>query len=478
MRDVRWLGALCGVVAVASLTGEHEARACGGSFLPPTETETVTTDHRMILSVSKDQTTLYDQIEYHGSPSSFAWVLPIKGTVTIGLSADILFDTLDTLTATQVVEPSPNCPAPPACDFEAPNAAGAADDAGAAGGGGVTVTAQQQVGPYDTVQLHSTDPTALTTWLTAHGYAVPSSATPVIDGYVSDGFDFLAMKLIPGKGVKAMRPVRVTSQGASAVLPLRMVAVGTGATTGITLWVVADGRWEPQNFPFFIIKDSELTWDWTTNSSNYETLRLSKEAALGGKGWQIESSLELSQFTVQNTVTQNIEFAPPGTSSGGAYLPPTGDGGIATGDGGATDSGVTGSDSGGGDASAEETAAATQDLAVLFRGISGQNARFTRIRSDIAHAALVNDLTLQASSDQGELTNLYLTTSQIGQPECPIYNACNVVGEAPRNQAVAAANGGCNATPSTAGSPLALAGLAGFLGLGAIRARRRRRAGQ
>jgi uncharacterized protein DUF2330 len=479
MRDVRWLGALCGVVAVASLAGEHEARACGGSFLPPSENETVTTDHRMILSVSKDQTTLYDQIEYHGSPSSFAWVLPIKGTVTIGLSADILFDTLDTLTATQVVEPSPNCPPPPSCGLAFPGAA-AAEDAGASGGGGVTVTAQQQVGPYDTVQLHSTDPSALTNWLAAHGYSVPSSATPVIDGYVADGFDFLAMKLIPGKGVQAMRPVRVTSQGASAVLPLRMVAVGTGATTGITLWVVADGRWEPENFPFFIIKDSELAWDWTTNSSNYETLRLSKEAALGGQGWQVESSLELSQFTVQNTVTENIQFGAPGSSSGGAYLPPTGDGGIGTGDGGATDSGVSGSDSGGGgDASAEETAAAQQDLAVLFRGISGSNARFTRIRSDIAHAALVNDLTLQASSDQGELTNLYQTTSQIGQPECPVYNsACNVVGTAPRDQVVASGNGGCNATPSTAGSPLALAGVAGFLGLGAIRARRRRRAGR
>ena len=46
----------------------------------------------------------------------------------------------------------------------------------------------------------------------------------------------------------------------------------------------ADGRWEPQNFPFFQIKDSELSWDWNTDSSNYETLRLSKEAALKGKG--------------------------------------------------------------------------------------------------------------------------------------------------------------------------------------------------
>ena len=67
---------------------------------------------------------------------------------------------------------------------------------------------------------------------------------PIIAAYVNEGFDFLALKLQPGQGVQAMRPVRVTTQGAGLTLPLRMVAAGTGATVGITLWVVADGRYE------------------------------------------------------------------------------------------------------------------------------------------------------------------------------------------------------------------------------------------
>lgn len=221
----RLLGAVFGVVAVGSLVAEHEARACGGGFLPPTETETVTTDHRMIFSISDQQTTLYDQIEYHGSPASFAWVLPIKGTVTVGLSADILFDTLDSLTATQVVQPTPDCPAPPDCGtFNAPGeAAGAAAEDAGASHNGVTVTGQAQVGPYETVQLHSTDGSALTNWLTSNGFSVPSGATPILAAYVAQQFDFLAMKLIPGKGVEAMQPVRVTSTGSSATLPMRMV---------------------------------------------------------------------------------------------------------------------------------------------------------------------------------------------------------------------------------------------------------------
>ena len=67
--------AVCSSVAL-----EREASACGGCFSPPTtENPTVVTDHRMILSISQDQSTLYDQIKYSGNPAAFAWVLPIVG---------------------------------------------------------------------------------------------------------------------------------------------------------------------------------------------------------------------------------------------------------------------------------------------------------------------------------------------------------------------------------------------------------------
>ena len=51
-----------------------DARACGGCFHGPTQNGDVITDHRMIFSVSPQQTTLYDEIEYQGNPASFAWV--------------------------------------------------------------------------------------------------------------------------------------------------------------------------------------------------------------------------------------------------------------------------------------------------------------------------------------------------------------------------------------------------------------------
>src|SRR6476646_8402612 len=101
---------LAAVAMAAALTStyavERDALACGGCFHPPpspTETPTIVTDHRMILSISKDQSTLYDQIKYQGNPSSFAWVLPISGTVTVGLSSELVFSTLDGITTTSIV---------------------------------------------------------------------------------------------------------------------------------------------------------------------------------------------------------------------------------------------------------------------------------------------------------------------------------------------------------------------------------------
>src|SRR5579862_2497539 len=127
--------------SAAGLAGEREASACGGCFHPPTQTASDITDERMLLSVSTTQTTLYDQIRYSGTPSSFAWVLPIHGTVTVGLSADVLFDSVDALTQTTIVPPEQNCPSPNCRQAATAPVANAA--AGAGADDNVTVLKQQ-----------------------------------------------------------------------------------------------------------------------------------------------------------------------------------------------------------------------------------------------------------------------------------------------------------------------------------------------
>ena len=141
------------------LAPARDAAACGGCFHNDVQQmeNTQVSGHRMIFSISKTQTTLWDQIQYVGAPSSFAWVLPIKGVVNVGLSSDALFGNLDAETKVTVNSPLITCPPPPPCSNGSAGAGGTFD-----GGvpGGVVVTAQEVVGPYETVQLSSADPAA------------------------------------------------------------------------------------------------------------------------------------------------------------------------------------------------------------------------------------------------------------------------------------------------------------------------------
>jgi MYXO-CTERM domain-containing protein len=495
--------------AVASLagSGERQAAACGGCFTPPTQTASDVTDERMLLSVSTLQTTLYDQIRYAGSPSSFAWVLPIHGTVDVGLSADVLFDSVDVLTQTQIQAPPLNCPVPVACQGQGNGSVlVGGPSAGANPPPGVTVIKAQNVGPYATVQLSTNgDPTALNTWLATNGFNIPADVVPTLDAYVREGFDFLAMKLLPGQGVQSMRPVRVTTGGASLSLPLRMAAIGTGPTVGITIWVVGDGRYEPQNFPFFHIEDSSLVWDFSTSSSNYTTLRQQYEQALGGKGWEVESSITLAESLVSNVILSGGTYygngyGPGGSpvggtaDAGGDYLPTTSaDGGIAE--------------------TVEQVRA--DDIKTLFAGMAGPSVRVTRIRSDISHAAMTTDFVLQASQDQSALSNVRQATQSINE-QCPIYGPdCSIVGNGTPAQAAAsgppsggiggiwgyggngmgggsmfgsssgAGGGGGNGghasgcstatTEGSSGLPVGLVAIAGVLGAAWLRGRRARR---
>ena len=426
------------------------------------------TDERMLLSVSPNATTLYDQIRYAGNPTSFAWVLPIKGTVTIGLSADVMFDSIDALTTTQITGPALNCPSCGGggigCGGSAASASGA-DFNGASGGGrasAVTVTKQENVGPYETVQLHSNTGTGdvLTQWLTDRGYQIPADVKTTIDAYVGEGFDFLAMKLLPNEGVQAMRPVRVTTPGAGFRFPLRMAAVGTGATVGITLWVVATGRYEPQNFPFFHIEDSDLVWDYKTSASNYTTLRAQNEAKFPGNGWEIESSIDINTQTISRAIESGgASVSQTGGSVSGNpdddYAPIDGiDPSFDPDSGALLDAGTQG-----------ETAAEveSEDIAALIAPASGSSVvRVTRMRVDISHAAMTTDLVVRASADQAELSNRRLVTKSQNAPACPPNNCSD----------------GCDASPiraeNQAGFAVTLIALVGLFFTRVVRVRRRK----
>ncbi|EYF03302.1 Hypothetical protein CAP_5633 [Chondromyces apiculatus DSM 436] len=404
----------------------------------------------MVLSVSPEGTTLWDQFSYSGAPESFAWVLPTKGIVEVGLSSDALFQTLEGLTQVSISSPIINCPPPPSCGIDSPSSA----DSGGTGGGGppVQVIAQETVGPFETVQLSSNDPDALYDWLQTHNYFVPQDLEPVIADYVAEGFNFLALKLVPGQGVDAMRPVRVTTPGAGATLPLRMVAGGTGPVTPITLWMLGEGRYEPVNFPSFQIDQSSLLWNWDESRSNYAELKQIGYNATSGRGWLIEAGEPVSTYSIEYTLTDLVNYDQE-------------------------ESGYTG-DPAKGVTPIDELMA---DLGKLYGGISPDQAWISRMTGELTREALDDDLDLGASPDQSFVPRYFEAQVSIGTPPaCPSFPPCSPwegggTGsdlDAPAADDIWGARGGCSMGTGS-GSSIVLGGLALAAALAFSRRRRR-----
>ena len=280
---------MAGVVA-AGVFAPRAAEACGGCFIAGGETEsTVVTSHRMAMAISPTQSVLWDQIQYAGNPEEFSWVLPVKPGATLELAEDAFFDVLEAATQGAVTGPSVQC----SSGGNGGTGFGCSSSDAASDGGGlegappppVTVVSQATVGPYETVTLSTEQPGALNAWLDSHGYAVPEDIQPVVDDYVAEGFDFIALRLIPGANVQQMQPVRVLMPGGQLTLPLRLVAAGTGARTALTLFVIGEGRYAAQNFPNAVLPHERLLWNYNDRSSNYSEVRLEALAENEGRTW-------------------------------------------------------------------------------------------------------------------------------------------------------------------------------------------------
>ncbi|MBK8255881.1 MAG: DUF2330 domain-containing protein [Polyangiaceae bacterium] len=437
-----------GLLAAAALLSAPESSACGGCFSAQTE-NTQVSGHRMILSISQQETTLWDQIVYTGEPESFAWVLPIADQVDLGLSSDVLFQALDVTTGVVIRSP-------PLCPNTCLSNGGYSLNADVAGGEGVVesveVLKQETVGPYETVQLSSSDPLALKNWLSNHGYNVPADVEPVIDHYVSTGFNFLALKLVPGAGVSAMRPVRITFPGAVTMLPLKMIAAGTGQVTPLKLWVFGEGRYEPTNFPSSQITEDDLVWNWDEGASNYTTFRKEKFNESGGFLWLTDAAWPFAQFFLHDFLD-----TPDGLAS------------YADADG----------------TNAEENRQA--DMDALFKLEPSNYPVVTALSTELSRKALSNDLQLGASANQDWVDNVLVVTEEVGtkppaSPPCPpdpcapissLESDLKLSGLDVNTDSVFGGGVSCGIATEKTVNPVWIGALLGLAALGGLRFRRR-----
>lgn len=449
-----------GLVALAfALTDVHDAVACGGCFHPQpsvivsgTETSSVITDHRMAFKISPNETILWDQVRYTGAPEEFAWVLPVREGAKVELSRDELMASLDAVTKTTVKGPTRVCRAPNSNqtvtfggDDDSGGGCGGSDDSalssaaapksaetgGAAVDAGtenedVSVVSQSVIGPYQAITLHAKNGEGISEWLETNKFQIPDDVKPVIDAYTKEGFDFIALRLRPGQGVQAMRPVRVVTPGADTTLPLRMVAAGIGAKVGLTLWIIAEGRYEAQNFPNGVVDDAALRWNAKVGRSNLSTLQQDILARADGRTWLTEAAstqifdgdltrVYASDRTLYSSYMQSCIGLGARVEPCEAHELPPADGAPDDLDAGAPerDAGkpnkctkvVTGCD-------------AFDDLEVATRGLHAGDVWVTRLRADLPAQALSQDFRLTATS-QTAVPSLHTTSTYLDPNDDP-----------------------------------------------------------
>jgi hypothetical protein len=424
---------------LAPLTLSADAEACGACLVPPSD-NTIVTGHRMALAISTKQTVLWDQIQYDGAPENFAWVLPVKPGAVIEVSSDAWFETLDAATSAQVFAPAVDCGdsgsvSSPGCGVAYESAA---DFGGTGGGFGpqVQVIHRGTVGPYQTVTLSTEKPGALNEWLTTAGFAIDPASQPVVDAYVAEGFDFIALKLQPSKDVSEMKSVRVVQPGVSPALPLRMVAIGTGANVAITLFVIGEGRWEAKNFSNAVTPLDLLSWDFKDQSSNYGTLRQKALEQNAGATWltafaqpgALLSPLEAPFMGGTRNYSASGNFDDIVDTIAAAYVQR----GVANGEGTTTECsavlpqiadssqvvsdpcppGKPSNDPLCGAVSPGEIDARSvecgllDDVGVALTGMHPKDVWVTRLEANLPRAALATDLVLQAAASQEAVDNL------------------------------------------------------------------------
>ena len=237
------------------------AQACGGIFISDSTRNKVSQDtERLLITVGKQQTTLYEEIRYKGSAQDFAWVLPVPVVPQVDTAPQNLFTFLEYMTEPRFVVPQTND-----CDsvditrslFQRNGVGAGAPTSGSS----VHVYSGGTVGPFAYEVIKGGSARELTDWLQGHHYAVPASTSSLIQPYVARNMYFLAMRLRPGENVSVIQPVKVTFPMVmqQITIPIRLAATDIQNRMNMEVSVIAPERYAPQNYKDVTIDPAQLT---------------------------------------------------------------------------------------------------------------------------------------------------------------------------------------------------------------------------
>lgn len=242
-------GFLLGLILVAIWlilpSSPDDAEACGGFFCSNTPIDQ--NAERIIFTINGDDTiTAIVGINYVGEAEDFSWIVPVPTVPVLDVAETNTINVLDFATSVRVNAPSYYCGTVMPSFY------------GFGGGGDGPVLDEGAVGPYDYVVLGSEDPDELITWLRDNNYRVTEDMEPLIDVYVQEGMNFLAMKLQTDAEVSDIQPIMMTYVAENPTIPLRLTAVAAVENMPVITWIFAEEQYVPVNFANPTVDFSQL----------------------------------------------------------------------------------------------------------------------------------------------------------------------------------------------------------------------------
>ena len=288
------------LLAGASLVAIPDtARACGGFFCnqpqQPADLPVAQTGENVLFAMDplpsgQHRLEAHIQIFYTGPADRFSWVVPVDAAPTLDIGSNAVFAVLDAATRPKlmVTRSREGTCSDDQRSFESANGSAKADAGTGAGsgGGGVEVSFRGNIGPFDAVVVKADEPGRLKAWLAENMYYLSDEGSRLIDAYVLEQKYFVALKLLPGKGVDEIQPIVLRFEGPGPCVPLRLTAVASLPDLRVNLWVLAGRRVVPENYYEITINETKL--DWLGGGQNYQDLLKSAANEAGGNAFAVE----------------------------------------------------------------------------------------------------------------------------------------------------------------------------------------------
>jgi hypothetical protein len=292
LRRVRVFVIAAGAMAAGLAVPAHHAEACGGFFCnqssDPNNLPVAQTAENVLFAMDRTangdfQLEAHVQIFYSGPADKFSWIVPVDNQPVISVGSNAIFTSLLGLTQPRfglkwstegTCRPIPQGVANGDTGY-APGSS-ASSGPGVPGGSatpGVDIAFRGDVGPYGAAVIKSTDPQdskPVIDWLNENQYFVTSEGARLIADYVRQEKYFVAIKLLPQRGVKEILPLVMRFSGPGPCIPLKLTAIAALKDLKINLWVLADQRVVPDNVYEMEINPARITW--FDGGSNYDEL--------------------------------------------------------------------------------------------------------------------------------------------------------------------------------------------------------------